>query len=47
VHVLVRLDRCEGAVGDLGRELGQRTDHPVELVAGEQPGPVQHPGVRP
>ena len=47
VHVLVGLDRRERAGGDLGRQLGERADHRVELVVGEQPGPVQHPGVRP
>jgi hypothetical protein len=47
VDVLVGLDRTEGARRHLGGELGQRAEHPRQLVVGQQSGPVQDTGVRP
>ena len=46
VDVLVLLRRGEGTVGDIGVKLIERRDEPVELLVGEQPRPVQNPGVR-
>jgi hypothetical protein len=46
VHVLVRDVRAERAVGDLGTQLVERTEHPAQLVVAEQAGTVQDTSVR-
>ncbi len=46
VHVLVLDPRAERAVGDLGAQLVEGAQHPVQLVDVEQPRAVQDAGVR-
>ena len=46
VHVLVGRDGRERAVGDVAVEAVERGEHAGELVVGQQPGAVQHSGVR-
>ncbi len=46
VHVFVGRGRHECARLAGGVEIGQRVEHAAELVSVEQPGLVQHPGVR-
>src|SRR5690606_27173355 len=46
VHVLVVGRGAEGARGHVGVEPVQRGEHAVALLVAQQPGAVQHPGVR-
>ncbi len=45
VHILVGEQRLEAAVGDVGPQAVQPREQAVALLIGEQPGPVQDPGM--
>ena len=46
VHVLVTVRGPEASHLDLSGKLADPVEHAVELLVGQQPGPVQRPGMR-